>query len=160
MRILHASLVLTALISGCGSPPHDYSYEGVLLRPDGSPAAGVPVIVAPASSIFRGIPREATQTTTDAAGHFTGGFPNDMDSNDWTRLPQTEVPPLPGVWLWVLQDSAWQPIAVSLDTMQQHQDCLGRQRIPMPSVVAAENTPTTRPSSAPAPATAPSSAMH
>ena len=159
MRILRASFVVTAMICGCGTP--DYSYEGVLLRPDGSPAAGVPVIVAPASSIFRGIPREATQTTTDAAGHFTGGFPNDMDTNDWTRLPQTEVPPLPGVWLWVREDSTWRPIAVSLDTMQQHQDCLGRQKIPMPPVVAAENSlPTTRPSFSPISATAPSSAMH
>ena len=161
MRSLRASIVLTVLICGCGSQPHDYTYQGVLLRPDGSPAAGVPVIVAPASAIFRPIPKEATQTTTDAGGRFTGGFPNDMDGDGWTRLPLSAVPPLPGVWLWVLQDSAWRPIAVSLDAMQQHQDCLGRQKIPMPPVVVAENSAsTTRPSSAPTTATAPTNAMH
>jgi hypothetical protein len=149
MRNLPLSLVFLALLGGCGSPPPDYSYKGVLVRPDGSPAAGVPVIVAPASTIFRGIPQDAAQTTTDSAGRFSGGFGNDMDGHDWARLPLPAMPPLSGVYVWVRQESGWQPIAVSLDTLtQQQQSCMGQQKITLPPVIVATANapPATRPS--------------
>jgi hypothetical protein len=148
MRIVRLSLGLTlAWMCGCGSPPPDFSYTGELRRADGSPAEGVDVVVAPASSIFRGLPHDVKPTTTDSDGHFAGGFANDMDGDDWARLPLSAMPPLPGVFVWVQRGPGWEPIPVSLNTLTQRQQSLGRQQIALPPVVVADNGagPTTRP---------------
>jgi hypothetical protein len=138
---------LAGFMSGCGSPPPDYAYHGVLLHADGSPAANVQLVVAPASSIFRGIPKDSQQVTTDSAGHFSGGFGNDMDGHDWARLPLPAMPPLAGVYVWVQEDAGWQPIPVSLDTFtEQKQQGLGAQQILLPPVrLPARSMPATQP---------------
>jgi hypothetical protein len=139
--------MVAGLLIGCGSQPPDYSYEGVLLLADGAPAANMQVVVAPASSIFRGMPQDAQQVTTDSSGHFSGGFGNDMDGHDWARLPLPAMPPLAGVYVWVLEDAGWKPIAVSLNTLtEQKQRAWGRDQISLPPVRLADRSgPTSQP---------------
>jgi hypothetical protein len=140
------TLLVSLLLVGCESQP-DYTFSGRLLKPDGSPASGLSVMVTPASAALTGQPKGAV-LTTDGGGGFSGNFANDMDGTDWARLPLPSMPPLAGVYLWVYDRYTWKPIPVSIDPLSERQRCPGGERIVLPTV--------TMPAAVPAVATMPS----
>jgi hypothetical protein len=120
------------LLVGCQSQP-DYTFSGRLLKPDGSPASGMSVIVTPASAAITGDPK-GTVVTTDDGGGFTGSFANDMDGTDWPQVPLPQMPPLSGVYLWIYDRYQWKPIPVSINPLEERERCSGGQQIVLPTV--------------------------
>jgi len=152
----HAALLLLVFVASCDFTPYRYPFEGRLVRPDGSPAAGTVVSVTAAHSPGdrgEGAYPEGSQATTAADGRFHGEFHGDQTYWGILKmfgLPQG-APPMVGVVLWTTRPAWWDPNQsswevvgfVPLDEGRQRRLLQGGRHVTLPTAVLPD--PATRP---------------
>jgi hypothetical protein len=142
-------ILLLLIVTGCEDFAYTYDYRGTLLKPDGTPAAGVDVSVQPSarhsyayekvgpgdSDVRRVDLLDHWATTTDERGRFSGNVNGDSQYTRWLCLPTAPAAArLQSMYVWVRRPAGWSPIVVPLDEASQARGYSGGRHVDLPAV--------------------------
>jgi hypothetical protein len=141
------SLLICMATAGCDYHPFHYDAAGRLLRKDGSPAAGMRVVMDGPTWWPSGTrtPRptgpkdfrdymEKQAVVTDSSGYF---FSTDFLAGGlYSATFSTPMAPLlPEVYVWTYQGNEWELVIVPLDARAQRETYTAGRHIDLPAVV-------------------------